>query len=197
MILIFHERGELMSAADIQALLKQDPQEILMYIQGTMAKPSHKHSLFDWLGLADCASTLSHASDKREASLLWARIAVACYDHIVASSTSPTGLSRVSPECSAMMMRVWCIATFGPQENDTLCDPMLIVHWFLANTTLSLDEAIRRSEQWRELPTDQIIEVRSIKNRLAVIKALDNIHRIPTTSLPEIKPWLANQDKLV
>ena len=174
-----------------QEFLEQEPQKILAAITAVIDEHPHPNKDINWLGIAEIASSNTRIkSNTMDVSLVWAEIAVLVYEYL-SSPITKTNVSHVSFECSAMFIRVYCIAQFGIQKNDMLRDPQTVVEWFLVNTGMSLDEAKAQSKKWIELPREQISALRQIKNRLNVVKELYKDRHVPSNSLSSIESWIA------
>lgn len=174
-----------------QEFLEHEPQKILEEVEAITKVHPYPNNDINWLGIAEIASLkIQTTSNTMSTSLLWAEIAVFIYDYMSSALTKKDTM-RVSLECSAMFIKVYCITTFGVQKNDKLRDPQPIVEWFSSNAGISLDEASFQSKQWIKLPKEQIIALRHIKNRLNVIKELYKNDNIPLDSLQSIENWIA------
>jgi hypothetical protein len=158
--------------ADITAndLLQRGParaQAWLDHVQaGRIAAPAD----FNWLGLAQVAAQqATYGSDaiSDDEALAWARIAVDVYDRL-ANRAKPNSNNRNEFERSAMFVRAALINRFGAQPGHPLLDPHVIEQWFFDRLSLSPDQAIQMTNE----SYDRFLQLRAIKNRLAVIELL-------------------------
>lgn len=181
-----------MTILDLQGFVQKDPKEILADVKITIAEHKVPDNDFNWLGLAEVASTnTQNNTNSMETSLAWAQIAILVYEYLSSASIQT---DRNSFECSAMLVRVYCIGRFGKQKNKKIRDPQIVVDWFLSNTSISLDEAEEQAK--RDLSLNQILELRQIKNRLNVLKELYKDGNVPANSLSSIENWLAIRPEL-
>lgn len=180
-----------MAELDLETLLKRDPHEILTYVESSIAAQPHVSNVYTWEELAEKADSNARNHTSMEISLLWAKIAVVVYTYLYSSLDNTDDPHRVSLECYEMRLRKICIAKFGPQKNEALLDPEYIVEWFFSNTKLSLDEVKALLNRLSELSVEKILELRSIKERLRVIKELYDDHYISADAIPEIEKWLS------
>jgi hypothetical protein len=148
-------------------LLHQSPNEVLNWIQSAWSDPRVIPEGFNWLGVAEVASTKANLN----ADLGWAEVAIRIYEWL-ASIASDESI-RHSDLSSAMSLR----ASMINKKHQTIPDHIVldskrIVYWFYSKLNMYDDEVVYKIENWRALPLDQIRTLKRIKNRLSILKSL-------------------------
>lgn len=95
-----------------------------------------------------------------------------------------------------MTLRAWFISRIGSRAGDPILDKEIILGWFTAEQKLSLAEAKERAARWKNtrlpindrLPLNEVRELRGIKNRLRIIKTLQECGELPQDSY--LNEWL-------
>jgi hypothetical protein len=169
---------------DLNELLSWDPIRIESWLSN-FASSEPPPEDFNWLGLAEVAASRAAAATDGAAQLAWGRIAQAAYEHL-SSRADPASSYRHTED--AMRLRAELIRAQGPRSNDPLLDCDEILDWFLQNVDRPVDEIRQRTARWRELDPNEVLELRRLKNRLAILRRLD---RCPGIGREEIARWLA------
>jgi hypothetical protein len=186
--------GEVPFVKPVEWFREQDPKQVLMWVNTIVEGRQEVPEYFNWLGLAQLSANQARSRDDAVSSipdLDWAKVAIVVYDYLI-NKADPA--RRDSLEHSVMMLRAYLIVKLGVVPHDPVLDIEHIVQWFFQNLRLSLAEAARRSASWKELKREEILELRQIKNRLAVIRSLAEHNLL--SHHPELQPWLALREKL-
>jgi hypothetical protein len=146
-----------------------------------------------WTGLAYILASRSQSIEPWD--LDWAKIAVVFYEHL----KNPTLIE------SSMAFRLNLIQKFGVQEQEDLLNPQIIVQWFERSVQLLPEDALQISQQWKtdladgdpyaHVSNDNLLEIRTIKNKLNIVKELLSISTFQPTA--NILHWLEIQQQLV
>lgn len=130
----------------------------LKEIRSNLTKDYELSSL-NWLGIAE--EMASHAIDKDNLEL--AELAIEIYEELDNKSLSESFL------LSAMMLRAYMIGKHGVEPYHPVLDINNILHWFKSRIPRDISFS-----NWKELGIKDILELRKLKNRIQVIKALRN-----------------------
>lgn len=133
----------------VEDVLVSEPQEIL-------AQLSTLPPNFNWRGLGEGASAYLFFSQNRNNTFLWAEIAV-------------TAFERAGAVESAMAISARLIRRFGPGHHGGINDPSRIENWVKQSLCWPLSEVETRARNWRSLPKKEILILRKIKNKLAIV----------------------------
>jgi hypothetical protein len=146
-----------------------------------------------WTGLSYTLASRSQSIEPWD--LDWAKIAIAFYEHL----KNPTLIE------SSMAFRLNLIRKFGAQEQKDLLNPQIIVQWFERSIQLRPEDALQISQQWRadlaggdpyaHVSNDSLLEIRTIKNKLNIVKELISIPTFQPTA--NISHWIEIQQQLV
>ncbi len=146
-----------------------------------------------WTGLAYALASRSRSIEPWD--LDWAKIAVAFYEHL----NNPTLIE------SSMALRLNLLQKFGVQEQEDLLNPQIIVQWFERSVQLLPEDALQISQQWRadlaagdpyaHISNDSLLEIRTIKNKLNIVKELLSIPTFQPTA--NLLHWIEIQQQLV
>lgn len=148
-------------------LLHQSPGEVLNWIQSAWSDPRVIPEGFNWLGVAEVASTKANLN----ADLGWAEVAIRIYEWLASSANDES--IRHSDLSSAMSLRASMInKKHQTIPNHIVLDSKSIVYWFYSKLNMRYDEVVCKIENWRALPLDQIRTFKRIKNRLSILKSL-------------------------
>lgn len=173
----------------LQTVLKWPLPQLRAWLDGLSIGEPVGGENFNWEGLAFTAA--SRARDER--SLPWAHVALLIYD--VLEARLPGGDSH-SVMLSAMNLRAWMIRELGARDGDPVLDPEVIFEWFQGLATLPMEEATRwvALDDWRAIPVEMLLKLRSIKSALNVLAL------IPEAGLvrkhPELNAWLQVRTRL-
>jgi hypothetical protein len=168
---------------DLNELLSWDPSRIESWLSN-FASSEPPSEDFNWLGLAEVAASRAVAATGSPAQLAWGRIAQAAYEQL-SSRADPASRYRHTED--AMRLRAELIRVQGPRSDDPLLDCDKILDWFLQNVDHPVDAIKQRAARWRELDPGEVLELRRLKNRLAILRRLD---RCPGIAREEIARWL-------
>jgi len=175
----------------LSELLEQHPASVYHWIRQVQTGEQPAPQEFHWLGLAEVATTRASFELRRAGhqDLWWAHVALAAYQILL----NATGQDE-SIEVPMMHLRALFIQRYRTIPGDHLLDPNQIERWFWARLPCTLAEAQRRVNQLRTLPTHELLELRQIKNRLAVLIPLVGDHKLRPNK--ELQRWLALRQHL-
>lgn len=196
----------------LNRLLQQEPTQVYAWIQDAWEGSEKVPEGFNWLGLAEVAT--SNATSERGAvssrlNLDWAKVAISIYHYLIGAANPKT---LASLEDSMMHLKAYCIEKCGVVANDPVLDIDQIVQWFFHNLELSPEEVKKKIESWRELirtpswnkviaspdwkglSVEDMRELRRIKNKLSVLKSLSACNLLPPKQ--EVHEWLALYEQL-
>ena len=168
-------------------LLQQEPAKVENWLEGVLLNQLEIPHDFNWLGLAEAASL--NARTKND--LNWAKLAVRIYKHLEQTADLR---EKKALSLSSMNLRAYFIKRFGVLPGDSLLDLTRLVQWFMAQLSLSIDEANEDASRWTKLSIERIRELRDIKNQLAVFEQLANSSCLE--NYPELNLWLKLRNKL-
>lgn len=174
----------------LSELLEQDLSSIYRWIQQVQAEQKLAPEGLNWLGLAEVATTLASV-ERRQAGhqdLWWAHVALAAYQVIMGAGQDD------SIEVSMMCLRALFIRQYRSIPGDHLLDVDQIVRWFWARLPCTLAEVQEKVNQLRTLRSYELLELRQIKNRLAVLVPLVRDEKLHPNE--ELQRWLALRDQL-
>lgn len=157
---------------------------------GKAAVPVAVH-LFDLAQLAGFQSQSAPPHPAEGSDLEWARVAVALFEEGLRQGVTTNIESATN---RAMLLRVRMIGRYGNVSGDVVLDADIIRDWFYRDLRLSGEEAVMRGDRWRELPLEQIRELRRIKNRLSIIQALAATRKGPLAN--DLREWLSIRERL-
>jgi hypothetical protein len=139
------------------------------------------------LGLAQSAAMRARAQLNPD----WLHAAVEAYE---ALAQRERGRSAATSLADSALLRAYFIAHAGVADDDELRQITPLITWFNSVTTLSPEEAEARAARRDLLDPSQRLELRDIKNRLAVFAVL--APRGLLDQFPEILRWLSLRPKL-
>ncbi|NJK69586.1 MAG: hypothetical protein HC941_26435 [Microcoleus sp. SU_5_3] len=180
----------------VDRILEQDAESVLIWVNNIFSGKTAQPQDFNWLLLADVASTKARKGEN-ESGLFdrtWAEVAVTIYDRLAESAEQKKPGSGESFTISSMMLRAGAIAKLGIISNDPVLDVNLILQWFWDNIKQSREDVEQKAANWKTLPIGEIRELRQLKNRLQVIAALTDLDRYVLDE--ELNTWLALREKL-
>ncbi len=203
-------------------LLHQKPEDIREWIQGSMDSSMLAPENFNWLGLAQGATSKAEslASSKPEflvQAIQWARVGVMIYEYLLNEKSNL--YDRNSLENSLMMLRTFFIVKIGIVDHDSLLDVNLIIQWFFLDLPYSLRELAELSEIWREikkqpalfrqlasgekitmaqreLQAEMFKQMRWIKNKLKILKILSENKCLSPSQDSELRGWIRLWEQL-
>lgn len=178
----------------LDTLLQQSPAQLYQWVQAIREGLEQVPQDFNWLGLAEAAALRARFGDDQTSSqpdLEWAKVAILIYNQIISEATP---VYRASLERSVMSLKAYLIDKLGIVPDDPILDVNQIVQWFFEKLHISLKEAEEKAALWQSLAKEEILELRQIKNRLAIIKTLAESNLLPPNQ--ELSAWLALREKL-
>jgi len=175
----------------LSKLLEQDPPSVYYWIRQVQSGRKSASEDFNWLGLAEVATTWASYEQDRAGhqDLWWAHVALAAYQ-IIMDATGPDD----SIEVSMMHLRALFIRQYRSVPGNVLLDIDQIVGWFWARLPYTLAEAQRKVNTLKTLRANELLALRQIKNRLAVLIPLVRDQKLPPNA--ELQGWLALKDHL-
>lgn len=175
----------------IDTLLEQDPTSVYHWIRQVQTGRRSAPEDFHWLGLAEAATTQASFEHDREGQqdLMWALVALAAYQILM----GPTS-QNVSLELSMMHLRAFFIRRYRSLPGNVLLDIDQIVNWFWARLPCSFVEAQQKVHELQTLPAYDLLELRRIKNRLAVLVPLVDDHKLQPDA--QLQQWLELREDL-
>jgi len=181
----------------LNLLLKQSPEVVQDWLEQVWSGRISAGEDFFWHGLAEGASykaTRTSYVNSNEDKLGWATIAVKIYAYMASTLHA---LAPDSFENSAMMLRAFMIGKYGNIPGHPLLDVGEVERWFFQRLPMTLVEAQNKCPLPLSVYKNQIAtvrELRAIKNRLNVIKALNEDGYLLDNR--ELQQWVQLQDKL-
>ncbi len=185
--------NQLESTKLLNEILQQDATEVLNWLKhvrkGELPLPIN----FNWHGLAEAAAfdaRLDYGDNSPLVNLAWAEVATSIYDFLAQSARS----GGESFLISSMLLRAAMIAELGAIPDHPVLDVDRVINWFFDSLKISLNEAMKKADNWKSCSLEEIRELRKIKNRLKVISVLVESGKI----IPrvELGTWLALRNKL-
>ena len=152
-------------------VLQLEPAELQQWLTDVWSKHQEPPE-FNWLGLAEATASnaTSAVNEGEEASgLAWARLAVLIYQRLIDRADA---ISQESLINSLMMLRVFMINKFDSIVDDPILDAHQVVRWFYDSLPMTLEQAVTKSASWKQMDRKEILELRRIKSRLAIIAQL-------------------------
>jgi hypothetical protein len=177
---------------------------------------------FNWLGLAEgtvfrAETTANNGPELLEQALLWARIAVLTYEYMLEHCKDQ--YSQISLENSLMWLRTFFIIKLGSVKSDPLLGIEQIVQWFFRDLPYSRQDLIELSKIWQKIKGQPLVlkqlsekgsitvagrvfhnnilrEMRLIKNKLKILKALSGNKSLPLAQDKELQSWILLWDQL-
>jgi len=182
------------SAIQLNQLLQEDADSVLAWLKSIESGHSSPPEGFNWLGLAEAASFDAREGDRyhpNKPNIKWAEVATKVYDRLAESANADTRDSFMN---SSMMLRAATIAKLGAIPGHPVLDSDPILRWFNDSLKMSYSEAATKAANWKKCQSEEIRELRQIKNRLRVISVLADSDKLVLNT--EIKSWLSLLDKL-
>lgn len=194
-------------------LLQQDATQVQAWLNSVWAGQQQVPEGFHWHGLAEGAAFRARGESNLTfhlPNIEWAKVSTSVYDFLAENQHNPN--SRDSFKLSSMMLRAFMIKKNGVVAGDPILDADQIINWFLTKLDVSYDEALIKATAWREffqrgfkdssgnkkelhdIEVKEILKLRLIKNRLAVIEALAESDQFQPNE--ELSAWLSLRDKL-
>lgn len=180
------------SEPQLQALLKSGPAGLDGWLRqfedGTVSPDSRMD------GVSEVATRLA----REHSSLEWADIAIRAAN----LWAKIDAVAREQAFQRAMLLRAWFISKMGAVQGNPVLDMETVLNWFYGELHLSIDEAKHKIHILQEarfparvpLPKTEILELRKIKNRLAVVSLLAECGQLPASA--EASAWLAIRNQL-
>jgi len=177
--------------SSIDAFLEQDPTSVYHWIRQVQTGRTSAPEDFNWLGLAEAVTTQASFKQDLEGQqdLMWALAALAAYRILMGPTSQDDSL-----EVSIMHLRAFFIRRYRSLPRSMLLDIDQIVDWFWARLPCSLDEAQQKVNELQTLPADDLLELRRIKNRLAVLVPLVDDQKLQPDE--ELQRWLELREDL-
>ncbi|MFE2572037.1 hypothetical protein [Streptomyces mirabilis] len=138
--------------------------------------------------------TVSHAQDDHldaESRKRWAKLSLQTNARMPGDGPWP----QARRAGNNFRLRTLIIDRLGPDRQDFDWDPDLLASDILATLTLTPTHARELSCHWHALPTDQIAELRRLKNGTAPLQRLLR-HLQPGPTCDQAREWLAVRDLL-
>jgi len=172
-------------------LLEEDPASVYRWIRQVQTGQKPAPADFNWLGLAEVSTTRASYEQPQAGhqDLWWAHVALAAYQFIMDHAGQDDSL-----EGSMIHLRALFIRKYRTVPGDPLLDIDQIVRWFWARLPCTLLEAQHKVNQLKTLRTHELLELRQIKNRLAVLIPLVKDQKLQPNE--ELLRWLALKDSL-
>jgi len=165
-----------------EAISSLDPEALLAWVKQRLSGEEPYESSFNWHGLAEVAAMRGAAAG---ASPALSEAAIRIYSWL-SSRSEPN--AACSFQLSEMVLRARQIAALGACEGDSVRDPNVVLGWWRSNVGLSLSEAERKTQEWRNLPVSELASLRNIKNMLGVIGRITSVFNVEERN--EIERWL-------
>jgi hypothetical protein len=181
-------------AISANELAQQSPEHIREWIEAVRPDRVAAPGDLNWRGLAySAARNAAQAADRgnKDDALAWAGVAIAAYGYLAGVHPS---VNASEDERSAMFVRADIIGRLGVVPGHPVLDPATIERWFVDRLPLPLEDATAMTKDWMKLPVDEIRKLRGIKNRLAVIQALNEDGVL--TEREDLRRWMALRDRL-
>ncbi len=126
-----------------------------------------------------------------EPDIEWARITLSLYRYLIEHSNDRT---RSSLKINVMALKAHFILRFQPAAGDLLFDIDQIVAWFFASLPFSMEVAEEQCKHLGDLNSEELLQLRYIKDRLAIIKWLQEKDLLTPDN--ELDRWLTFREKL-
>lgn len=180
----------------LDRILEQDAESILIWVKNIFSCQTTQPQDFNWLLLADVASTKARKGENSSGlcDRTWAEVAVTIYDRLAESAEQKKPGSGESFTISSMMLRAAAIGKLGAISDHPVLDVNLIIQWFWDNIKQSREDVEKKATNWKTLPIAEIRELRQLKNRLKVIAALSDTDKYVLDE--ELNTWLSVRDRL-
>lgn len=121
-----------------------------------------------------------HSGEPQESRLQWAKLSLQVNGRM--HGDGPWEQARMA--CNDFMLRTWVIDQLNPGTDDTDWNPESLAADTLAALSLNPAEARDLATHWRDLPLDQIGELRRHKNMTAHLPSLiEHLQPSPTRDL--------------
>lgn len=180
----------------LDRILEQNAQSVLIWVNNIFSGQTAQPQDFNWLLLADVASTKARKG-KNGSGLCdrtWAQVATTIYDNLSEAAEQKKPGSGESFTISSMMLRAAAIGKLGVICEHPVLDVNLILQWFWDNIKESRKDVEKKAANWQTLPIAEIRELRQLKNRLKVIDALADTDKYVLDE--ELSTWLSVREKL-
>jgi hypothetical protein len=173
----------------LQTVLKWPLSQVRAWLDGLSIGEPIGGENFNWDGFAFTIA----ARAREERSLPWAHLALLVYGGL--AERPPAGDTH-SVMLSAMNLRAWMIRELGAREGDAVLDSEIIFAWFQRLATMPIAEAARlaSSADWRTIPIETLLKLRSIKSALSVLSLIAETGVLQKH--PELNGWLQLRSNL-
>jgi hypothetical protein len=162
-------------------LLRLPPEELLAWVQERLSGAVPYPEGFNWHGLAVVAGAEARDQD---ASPAWSEISVRTYAWL---ARRPGELQGFNFTHSEMNVRAGQILLHGAEKGHTVRDPIYVMEWFQLVCNVPAAEAHVKAENWRQLPKEEILRLRQMKNCLRAVMRLLGV--LNQSDREEIQRW--------
>ncbi|MDG4857475.1 hypothetical protein P8605_04765 [Streptomyces sp. T-3] len=132
-----------------------------------------------------------NSSHPQEARRQWAKLSLLANQRMLDNAEEPS--ARLAQQ--DFMLRMWVIDRLGPDDTDPDWSPEALASDTLDALTFTLTQAAGLAEGWRDLPIEQIRELRWHKNLTAHLDSLVG-HLEPGPVRERIVAWTATRQHL-
>lgn len=180
----------------LDRILEQNSESVLIWVNNIFSGQTAQPQDFNWLLLADVASTKARKGENSSGLFdrTWAQVATTIYDNLSEAAEQKKPGSGESFRISSMMLRAGAIGKLGVISDHPVLDVNLILQWFWDNIKQSREDVEKKAANWKTLPIAEIRELRQLKNRLKVIAALADTDKYVLDE--ELSTWLSVREKL-
>ena len=171
---------------DINSLLTKTTEEVTAYIEQHLESDECRN--INWLGIAQGCATIagSPAAGSEETGKQWASISVRVYRKLREIESSQ-GIVE-SLQRSEMHLRSLFVIKYGDDPHSPIFNLDSIANWFLDDVQDTPSDVHQAATVWRQLPIDDIRKLRRLKNRISVLRNLEENDFL--TNYPTLQPWL-------
>jgi hypothetical protein len=139
------------------------------------------------LGLAEAAAQRARA----DLSLEWLATALEIFEGLAQSEGGRRGESHL---LAAMHLRAYFLKALATDTIHDLLSVQPLVDWFRDRVDLPQDEILQKTMKWEDLPVNDILKLRDLKNRIAVFEQLAATSYL--NEYEDIRQWLSLRSQL-
>jgi hypothetical protein len=132
------------------------------------------------------------SNESKPVRLRWAKLSLYANARFHSNSSSPWARSRMAHQ--NFMLRTWIIKNLGP-DTDPDWDPGALAADTLAALTLDPGQAITTAANWRDLPIEQIRELRQHRNLTSHLATLVS-YLEPGPVRAQLVAWIEVREKM-